>query len=215
MRIPLIALLLVSTLPACSVAQEPGLGKICGTVQNERGEPAQSVKIMAIYMGGHSGPYSSGTTDNDGHYCISGVRPGDYELSADDVEKGYPQLGNTFYGDASAKVEITPQELTAHLDWRIPYRAGTLHIQLTDANTGKMILPMFYDMKVKSDQTKRRMYGSMFSSPPLLVPPDQEILLSIRAPNYSKWSQESENGIVRLAAGSEHTLQIVLVPIQH
>jgi hypothetical protein len=131
---------------------DPSMGSICGIVQDENGAPASFVKVVAIYQGPHSGPYPSGKTDGTGHYCIDNVAPGDYVMSDDDTEKGYPQMSSIFYSvqRPTPEVHIAIGNLKEHADWRIPYKAGFVEVALSDAQTGKQIIPMFFNLVLQS-----------------------------------------------------------------
>jgi hypothetical protein len=96
MRLQMLTILLFATSLAHGQPDAP-MGSICGTVQNENGASASLVRIVAIYQGSHTGLHPSGKTDSTGHYCIDNLDLGNYVMSADDPEKGYPEMGSIFY----------------------------------------------------------------------------------------------------------------------
>lgn len=137
-------------------------GVICGTVLNEAGNPAASTIVVAMYLSGpHTGPYDSVTTDSDGHYCVEHVRPGEYSMSADDPERGYPMLGNLFYAlhapEPRIKVPSGHSEQTAN--WQIPYKAGSLRVDATDKATGKPVLGTLIYLAVRGSEELRYTRG--------------------------------------------------------
>ena len=146
-------------------------GSICGFVLDENGAPAAFTRVTAIYLGPHSGPFDRGTTDGGGHYCVR-VRFGTYAMSAEDDAKGYPLLSSTFYTEHApgAEIEVTAAAPSARADWRIPYKAGFLHVELKDAKTGRPIDSMFLNLDLRSDPTDRFMHMSSSSSRVVLVP---------------------------------------------
>ena len=200
---------------ACGQSPTQPTGSICGTVLDENGTPAASVRVVAIYVGAHSGMYPMGQTDKLGHYCVANVMYGDYVMSADDPEKGYPRMGSIFYGSSSPKeVSITYQNLQGHADWQIPYKAGFIKVHLTDARTGKQIIPMFFNLALLSKPDLGYMRGSCASTMPLLVPPNQDIYFTVSAPGYKEWPGDGTKG-ERFQVRSEVTADyaIALEPI--
>jgi hypothetical protein len=156
-----------------------------------------------------------GKTDNSGHYCVPDVSPGDYIMSADDPEKGYPQMGSIFYGSPSpkSKVRIIIQNLQGHADWQIPYKAGSLKVHLTDARTGKRIIPMFFKLVLRSNDVGF-VRGSQVSTMSLLVPPNEDFYVTVSAPDHQEWPGDGTKGrLLHLLPGATEDLAIALQPI--
>jgi hypothetical protein len=201
-------------------SDEP-MGSICGMVQDENGLPASLIRVTAACVGpkAHTGTYPRGETDGVGHYCVN-VAIGDYIMSADDVNKGYPLMAIMFYAshDSNAessapRISITAHELTRHADWRIPYKAGFVRVKLTDARTGKQIVPMFFDLVVRSRSQYGHMYGSCGSTAALLVPPNEDIVFAVSAPGYQWWPSENKKGkLLNLPPGTTEEVAIELQP---
>jgi hypothetical protein len=192
------------------------MGSICGIVQDENGAPASFVKVVAIYDGPHSGPYPLGKTDSTGHYCIDNVASGDYFMSAADPEKGYPEMGSIFYSlqRPNPKVRIVMGNLKGHADWRIPYKAGFIEVALTDARTGKPIIPMFFTLVVQSRPKNGSMHGSSASTSALLVPPNENIYFIVSARGYGEWPADGTKGkLLNLLPGRTERLAVALQPL--
>jgi hypothetical protein len=168
---------------------DPSMGSICGIVHDENGAPASFVKVVAIYQGSHTGPYPLGKTDGTGHYCMNNVALGYYAMSAEDTEKGYPQMSSIFYSvqRPTSEVHIAIGNLKGHADWRIPYKAGFVEVALTDAQTGKPIIPMLFNLVLQSSPKNGFIRGSSSSTTALLVPPNENIYLTVSAPGYKEW----------------------------
>jgi hypothetical protein len=195
---------------------DPLMGSICGIVQDENGAPASFVKVVAIYQGPHSGLEPFGKTDSTGHYCINNVADGDYVMSAADTEKGYPELGSIFYSvqRPGPEVHIATGNLKGHADWRIPYKAGFVEVALTDARTGKPIIPMFFNLVLQSSPKNGFMRGSSLSTAALLVPPNENIYFTVSAPGYKEWPADGTKGILlNLLPGRTERLAIALQPL--
>jgi hypothetical protein len=216
MRVIVYVYLLLATFLAYGQSSMEPTGSICGTTLDENGAPAAFVRVVAIYVGAHSGMYPMGKTDKSGHYCVANVAPGDYVMSADDPEKGYPQIWSIFYDAPSPKpkVSITAQNLQGHADWQIPYKAGFLKVHLTDARTGKQIIPMFFKLVLRSRPDVGFMRGSCASTMPLLVPPNEDIYFTVSAPDHQEWPRDGTIGrLLNLLPGATQDFVIALQPI--
>jgi hypothetical protein len=217
MRVTLCACLLFGTISAYSQLSTQPTGSICGTALDESGLPARSIKVVAIYTGSHSGGMILGKTDESGHYCVEHLAFGDYVMSADDPENGYPMMGTSLFYSLSAPqqiVSITSENPTGHSDWKIPYKAGIVQVQLTDARTGKQIFPMFFNLAVRSKPEDRFLRGSGPSTVPLLVPPNEDIYFTVNAPGYQLWPYDGTKGrLLNLLPGTTQNIAIALQPI--
>jgi hypothetical protein len=208
--------LLFGTISAYSQTSTQPTGSICGTAMDENGLPARSIKVVAVSVGAHSGGLLIGKTDESGHYCVEHLAPGDYFMSANDPENGYPMMGPSFYSLSAPQqiVSITPENPTGHSDWKIPYKAGIVQVQLTDARTGKQIVPMFFNLAVRSKPEDRFLRGSGPSKEPLLVPPNEDIYFTVNAPGYELWPYDGTKGrLLNLLPGTTQNIAIALRPI--
>ena len=69
----------------------PNSGQIEGSVASAKDEPAIGAKIMLIPADSHQSPtrYKTADTDQNGHFIIKGVAPGEYKIYAwEDIEDG-------------------------------------------------------------------------------------------------------------------------------
>ena len=75
-----------------TIVLNPNAGKIEGTVQNANSENAANATVTLIPDAAHRGVawlYKTASTDQSGHFVISGIRPGDYKIYAwEDIENG-------------------------------------------------------------------------------------------------------------------------------
>jgi hypothetical protein len=206
---------LLSALSAYGQSANQPNGSICGTVLDENGLPARLIKVIAIREGA-SGPPEVGKTDESGHYCIGDLAPGDYVMSADDTDHGYPitasHRGGFFYLEPTPqqKVRITSVNLTGHADWRIPYKVGWVKVKLTDALTGKVIPDISFRLTNTSGGV------SIVTRPsitPILIPPNSDFYLEVSAPGYRSWPEEGTKGMrLNLRPGETQTIEIALSP---
>ena len=200
----------------CSISancQSRPNGSICGTTLDENGSPARLIKIIAIRVEA-GGPPEVGKTDESGHYCIGDLPPGDYVMSADDTDHGYPITGRGgFYfvePSPEQKASITSINRTAHADWRIPYKAGWVKVQLTDARTGKQIPDISFGLTYRSGGSMR---VSRPSTTPILIPPNRDIYFIVSAPGYQPWPRDGTEGtLLNLRPGETQNIEIALSP---
>ena len=136
-------------------------------------------------------------------------------MSADDTEHGYPitARGGFFYSEPAPqqKVHITSVNLTGHADWQIPYKAGVVRVQLTDARTGKQITAMSFGL----NRSGGVWIVSRPSTTPMLLPPNQDIYLFIvSAQGYQPWPGDGTKGVLlNLLPGTTKNIAIALRPI--
>lgn len=86
---------LLSTFSSSPSAAVTGTGTISGTILDQNGKPAQWVQVNVFPPGGEY--VASAQTDSTGHYAITGLAPGTYNLNAeppdDDWNMWYPSHG--------------------------------------------------------------------------------------------------------------------------
>ena len=208
--------LLFTTFFAAAQALPAPTGSICGNVQDENGAPAPGIVVAAIYLGPHSGIRPVSKTDLNGHYCIHDLSAGEYAVSAADPEKQYPDMSTMFYAVhlPGPRVELRAGTNEAHADFRIPYKAGKITIKLMDARTGKPITSMLFGMEIKAAPEQRYIHGSSDSTMPLLVPPNEDVYLTVTSTGYREWPDDGTKGrIINLLPGTTLELTIALEPL--
>lgn len=116
--------------PAQSTAV--GNGAIEGVLRDESGKPAAGFRVTAIVPSALGGSLSNpdkifvASTDNDGHYRVTGIPPGQYSIAAGRV--GFP----TFYPgtldvDGSRVVTVVPGATVANINFAMePISNGLL-----------------------------------------------------------------------------------------
>lgn len=207
-------LLLCATALAAPAQQHTG--SICGTVENELGQPAANVSIIAMpaALGGLLPRFK---TDASGHYCATGLMvPNTYTLTADDPAAGYPSLAPGFYNQRpSQHVELTPQRPIATFNWRIPYKAASLRIHPTDASTGRPLTSIRYSLVLKGNPAIGITTASSPADLPILLPPDTDLLLEVKSPGYRPWPLDGSSGrLINAPSGAQADLDVALDPGQ-
>lgn len=189
-------------------------GSICGTVQDERGAPASFTEVVAIDLGPHTGPYTASETNESGQYCVTGLHLGDYAMSAFDEERGYPLMFLAFYAQhlPGKRVTLSPAALQEHVNWRIPFKAGFLRVIVTDARTGQPVEHINTKLSVRSNESFRYSHGTRPGSP-ILLPPNEDILITVSAPGYESWPGAKGPGrLINIKPGATQTLEVRLKP---
>jgi hypothetical protein len=195
-------------------------GKICGTVLDESGNPAANVHVIAILQSsaGHSGGFPGTRADEVGRYCINGLPLGNYLLTADDEGLGYPMRGSTFFTWSSPlpKVALSRQRPNSSFDWKIPFRAAFLYLHLPAAHSRDEITPITIKLVVHSRPNLGLMTivtrTELGKSKELhiLLPPQEDVLLTVSAPSYQRWPNDgSEGKLLNLLSG---VIQDIVVP---
>ncbi len=134
-------------------------------------------------------------------------------MSANDPEKGYPEMGSGFYSKISPKPIHHTGTVASQADWRIPYKAGFLKIHLTDARSGRLIDGMRFDLVVRSRPKGGRRSGSWTSTTAFLLPPNEDVYFTVSAPGYRRWPEDGPKGrLLNLLPGATENLFIALQP---
>lgn len=194
-------------------------GSICGSVIDENGAPAAHVRVTAMILSpaGHTGGWPVSLTDEVGHYCVMGLELGPYIMSADDKAKGYPQRGDEFFSWSSPdpQVLLTSKNPNVRSDWQIPFKAGFLRFHVTSAETGDAISLVTFKLVVRS----RPKLGFETVTIPadtdhrvitLLVPPDEDVLLTVASPGHQSWPHDGSR-IVNVPSGATQDLVIPML----
>ncbi len=216
---PLTAALLLTSLPALAQTFSGPNGSICGTAFDETGKPASLVRVTADTLDPTGALQPFATTDKEGHFCILNLSIGTYLLSADDAERGYPDTFEAFYAPHLPRkfIHVISEDKgkPTQADLHIPYKAATIRIKLTDASTGKPIEDMLVNV-VALARPKCSKYRGMSPAAPLLIPPNEDVRLTISAPGHSKWPDDGTPGkVVHLASGATQQFAIALRPEGH
>jgi hypothetical protein len=91
----------------------PNSGQIKGSVTNAKDEPAVGVKVTLIPDGRPRSPtrYKNTDTDQNGHFVIKGVSPGEYKIYAwEDIEEGAEQDSDFVKAHESDGEKVSIQE---------------------------------------------------------------------------------------------------------
>ena len=152
---------------------------------------------------------------------MSDLRLGDYEMSAFDDKQGYPlwRLGFYTWDSPAPQVRLTPYNPDAHLDWRIPFKAGflRLHVSLDRSDVKSVPISILLVVpsrpKVGIHGADRSLGSGQTTSFTVLLPPGEDVLLTATAPNYRRWPDDDTGELLNLRSGETKDLTISLTPV--
>jgi hypothetical protein len=193
-------------------------GVIYGTVFDQSGVPVRTC-LEADPLDGFPGGYGfMGTcSDEHGRYRLehlaiwgSGTR---YVVTATDHKAGYSKesTGPSVDDDTNADVTLSPDRSEGKLDLHLPPKAALLHIHLTDRRTGSSISMMKVTVSAAKDKKPVKFLFSelTYSTRIVLLPPDRDLLLQVRADGYEEWNDGQP---IRVPSGRDLTLDVNLEP---
>jgi hypothetical protein len=190
-------------------------GKISGVVVTATGEPAKNVRLTASFSfpGGHSGDYPHSRTNNAGEYQFQKLPTwGRYVIYADDEAAGYSRISTGPIDGQSSGVEITPEHPASQYDFSLPPRAGLIRVHLRNRRTG-VIIPNMTISFLPVDNQGFRFTTTCRSDHPILVPPDQSLLIHVSADGFREWDESSESGRpISVPSGQSVMLDVELDP---
>jgi len=192
-------------------------GSIHVIVLGEDNKPVQGAQVIAPRSGKFQDMYPMCKTLEDGACTIRGILFDRYSLSASKWYDGYPCVGR-FYSGSTAKetiVALSKKSPAAEVVLHVGPRAGFLKLVVTDAVTGKEILPVSFRFRWASDPDNAIMSGRP-DDLTLLIPADVPVTFVASSAGYEDWTyaspDDSSNRALRLRSGERLTLHIPLQP---
>ena len=210
----LLALLLLSSAGAQQQQQAPK-GVIYGVVFTFDGAPARALTVMArpSSPGGHSGGFPRTKTNAVGEYRFQKLSWGTYLIYADDKKAGYSRGSTGPLGDA-LQIEITPEHPEAEFNLSLPARAGFIQVHLSNRRTGAAIAEMTLSVLPLEKPDSGLFSLSGRSDELILVPPDRNLLLHVKADGFQEWDRSVGAGMpVNVPSGSTLSLDVPLEPL--
>ncbi len=215
---------------ACPILQALQGGGMSGTVVDPAGRPAAGLTVYAFRpdrVGERVGTLA--TSDAEGHFLISGLAPGKYNLSACNEAEGYPDRIYYFYETTEPfpEVEVQPEEVTSGVMVRLGPKGGWVVGRVIDSETGRGLRVagiIFY----RADSTQEFMEGGPnalvwdkhatdLSQFKILVPSNKPFRMKVTAPGRETWyyspdGTEQHAAAIRLAPGQTKEVVVPLRP---
>ena len=200
----------VAAMPQDSVHQSEGA--IFGVVVDENNQPAKGIGITVAGPGKSSSRRLPGViTDQSGHYRIGKLFGwGSYTVHAEDWDAGYSTVVNSKFHE----VTILPEHPEAELNFRLPPRAGFLDFHLTNRRTGEEIGDVVVNVRVAGKEYEKVSAVSQSAAKPVLVPPDEDLLIHVTSHGYQEWNRSVGKGLpIRVKSGNHLKLDVQLEPV--
>lgn len=216
MRVLFILAGVLSVTPA--VAQNhpgsPNIGLIYGTVTAHEGPLAKGLILNAEPLGvvlGMALPWTK--TDDTGAFRFEHLPLGRYTVFAEDKKEGYSSLSTGVGGGDPREVELTTEHPEAEFNLLLPPRAGFLLFHLTNQRSGASISEVEVTVMLAENPPKFVFSEGSSSSQPVLVPPNQNLLLHVKSWGFREWDKSVGSGKpIRIAAGDRLLLDVKLEP---
>ena len=139
---------------------------------------------------------------------------GRYTVYAEDPKAGYSLFSTgTGYSHHPPEITISLQQPEAELNVRLPPKAGFLNVHLTNQMNGSVIPSLIVEVIQQEEPSKVIFSESCGSADVILIPPDRDLLLHVRAPGFSEWSESAGIGrFIRISSGDHMQLNVALSP---
>ena len=191
---------------------KPPLGTISGTVVDESGHPVELALVNADLLDNRPRGYPVRyvETNKAGHYEIQGLAFGSYKIFAKKEKAGYPDTTFAFYSEHRfATATLTLENPSVVVNMRLGPKAGSLHVNLVDAQTAHALEGTITLRRVAHPE----MFITSSTSNPMLIPSFVDVRVAITAPGYQNWPLAEDEGrsIVRLKPEEIRELEIRLV----
>ena len=190
---------------------------IYGTVVDQDGQPAKGIGLTAMPLGVGLGTMLPTTkTDTSGKYRFEGLPWwGRYTVYAEDEKAGYASYASPPVGPGpTAEVTLSPQHPEAEFNFRLPPKAGFLHIHLTNRKTSALIKTMEVKVTSQEDPDRQIFSEGCFSDRIILLPPDKDLLLHVTSRGFLEWDESVGLGKpIRIASGNSLDLDVQLEPV--
>lgn len=212
----LLALCLLLGVSLVGYAQNSGSIHITALGADGSPLPHESVNVSRPM---DAGPPRTCWTDDQGTCSIDHLPLDEYEVFFDDYKQGYPRPSPFYSGRSFNPTIITlsesnpAQNIVLHLG----PKSGFLKLIVTDAISGKPILPISFRISWASDPENTILTGRG-DDLTVLVPAGIPLTLAASSDGYREWSYQSDaapaNHTLVLQSGEHQTLNIRLQP-QH
>lgn len=225
-----VALALVFTFPSQPYTGETqGQERSCrgvvhGVVLSQGGKPWGGIGLILEPVGDYDYILPRVKTDQQGEYRFEEVCDGRWGVFVEDKEAGYPYSGRNMnwflYGVRSPQVEITDKNSDAQLNVNVPPKPGRLRVHVIARNTELKAA----NVKVQLKATRKRRIllscggadSSWCEGDYILVPPDQNLRLTITSIGFHEWRGSAERGkTIRVPSGEALTIDAELKRIQN
>jgi hypothetical protein len=200
---------------AASLCSAQSAGSIHVTVLDENQKPVSSAQVMTDPAGVLEDMVSTTcVTGEDGTCTIGRLEPGQWVVYAFKYRDGYPRPSQFFQGRnfKQTVVKLTESGLSESVVVDVGPKQGFLKLIVTDALTGKEIMPVSFDLRWVSDSSNWMETGRGDSFI-VLVPANVPLAMVASSEGYEDWAYASSaDHALLLHSGEKLTLHIRLQP---
>ncbi|MGA2170616.1 MAG: carboxypeptidase-like regulatory domain-containing protein [Terracidiphilus sp.] len=190
MKIIAISTLLLLTALAAP-PPEVSLGSIAVFVADQEGHPVSGATVWMRPQDGkiRASPIPDCLTDNNGKCSRDHLELTKYQITAMKEEEGYPNTAFPIYAREKKPVvvELTAAQPNASLALRVGPRSGVLTGTITDSSTGDALRNVTFVLRstARPGDFLEIAQDSPFR---ILIPPGEDILVTVKAEGYKPWS---------------------------
>jgi hypothetical protein len=192
-------------------------GVIHGTVIDQDGKPAKGLRLTAWGPGNRplGTRLPEAWTNQAGEYRFEHLELGSYTVCPEDFDAGYSVFTTVCYPPGHpTEVELAAEHPQAELRVYLPPKAAFLQVHLTNRRTGAVIPGIMVSYMLPENPAEKIGEVSQFSSKPVLLPPDKDLLIHVTYPGFKEWKESAGKGKpIRLAPGERLTLDVQLEPL--
>jgi|GEM_PF-3466575 protocatechuate 3,4-dioxygenase beta subunit len=177
-----------------------------GTILDADGPPIAQMHVLASET---THPFfRTAITDENGHFTLTGLIPGTYDITTRNVDLGYPDSGD-FHFTGTLDRLLVPVPASEHCTPLNIHRtrAGKLRIRLKDQSTGQTIAEPQANFRWAGHEgwDQVSLFGDI-----LLVPTSRPLEVQVGAKGYQSGDIVD---VIPLQPGEERTLALTLQPV--
>ena len=190
-----------------SIAQTTG--SISGTVVGEGSENFDQMRICrSVTNGNYTGISCYTTVDAGGHFELTGLKFGTYEIFAINEDEGY-SIENQRPGEEVTLSSMNPAQ---NVDIRLRARGAILTGSARDKVTGKVVKDAWINYTMIDDGSsggsRRISDDGRFS---IAVPSETRLLVIVTARGYKGWVyNDASQPLVKLVSGERRVVDVEL-----
>jgi hypothetical protein len=210
--------LLFAPAVAKSAEKPVALGTIYGLVVDQSGQPARGIALEAHFL--RKQPETGNMlfrskSDQQGRFRFTNLPWwGPYTVYADDAGAGYSLFATRWQNSKEIQaVTLSPDHPEAEFNFKLPAPAGFLQFHLTNSKTGEEIKGIQVSYASAEEPTRTLYETGCASDHPVLIPPDEDLLLHVKSWGFKEWIESAGRGKpFRIASGAHITLDVALDP---
>lgn len=201
------------------LSDDARLGRISGIVLYENGNPVNDATVLAFPTDrGLAAKVPSAITDEFGHFEVSQLWLGKFQVGAKKESEGYADQTQGFYNQKKIpSTDLSLSHPVASVTVILGPKAGILVGSITDATTNTPLDPCVDFHRTSDANNFLSGTGLMNGQYRMLVPSNRELVMKLWQQNYLPWYfpgtiKKSEAKPLYLRPGEQKTLNIRLQP---